>query len=468
MTVDDIHALVAEGEGETVEFKATTGQRSDAAKTVCAFLNRKGGTLVFGVLPEGQLSGLDVTERTVAQVVHELKKIEPLVPINPDSVPLPNGRVALVLDVPLGPDRPYTFDGRPYVRQGPTTSVMPRSQADRFVEERRYRGRRWEEVPAYRTTPADLDASEVTRTVEEAIRRGRMDEPGTRNTVALLGSLGLMRDGELLNAAVALFGRTNRLLPYYPQCSLRMARFRGITKDEFEDEAQIEGHVFEQFVRAQQFMRRHLPVAGRIVPDLFERIDDPLYPLEALREALANALCHRDYSIEGGSITLALYDDRLEITSSGKLPFNLTPADLKRAHASRPRNPIIASVLYRRGLIERWGRGTLKIVRLIDRAGLAEPEFEERTGDVVVRFFPTGYVPPSRISHDLTPLQQSLLALLANLGNAPLGDIEGHLSGSPARRTIQENLQVLRSLALVDLTGHGRGARWSLKGAHED
>ncbi|MEO1077087.1 MAG: ATP-binding protein [Bacteroidota bacterium] len=243
-----------------------------------------------------------------------------------------------------------------------------------------------------------------------------------------------------------------------------MARFRGVTKDEFEDEAQIEGHAFDLFVRAQQFMRRHLPIAGRVVPHLFAREDDPLYPLEALREALANALCHRDYAIEGGAVTLALYDDRLEITSTGTLPFGLTPADLKRAHASRPRNPILASVLYRRGLIERWGRGTLKIVRLIDQAGLAEPEFEEQTGDVVVRFFPTGYVPPSRVSHDLTPLQQDLLTLLANAGGVPLSYIERYLADPPARRTIQENLQTLRSLGLVDLSGYGRGARWSLKG----
>ncbi|MEO1076073.1 MAG: ATP-binding protein, partial [Bacteroidota bacterium] len=200
MTADDIQSLIAEGEGETIEFKRTTGQRTAAAKTVCAFLNGRGGTVVFGVTPEGDLSGLDVVEQTIAQVVQELKKVEPFVPITPETVPLPSGRAALVLDVPLGPDRPYTYDGRPYVRQGPTTSVMPRSQADRFVEERRYRGRRWEEMPAYQTTAADLDASEVTRTVEEAIRRGRMDEPGTRNTVALLDSLGLMRDGELLNA----------------------------------------------------------------------------------------------------------------------------------------------------------------------------------------------------------------------------------------------------------------------------
>ena len=341
---------------------------------------------------------------------------------------------------------------------------MPRAEFDRLIEERRYRGRRWEEMPAYRTTPNDLDTEEITRTAEEAIRRGRMDDPGTRNPIALLDALGMLRDGELLNAAVPLFGRPDRLLPYFPQCALRMARFRGTTKDEFEDEAQVEGHAFDLFVRGQQFLRRHLPVAGRVVPSLFERVDDPLYPLEALREALANALCHRDYGIEGGAVNLAIYDDRLEVTSTGTLPFGLQPSDLKKPHASRPRNPLIASVLYRRGLIERWGRGTLKIVRLIEQAGLAEPQFEDQAGDVVVRFFPTGYVPPSRVSHDLSPLQRELLTALADLRSAPISLILPRLARPSPRRTVQENLNLLKSLGLVDLAGWGAGARWSLKG----
>lgn len=167
-----------------------------------------------------------------------------------------------------------------------------------------------------------------------------------------------------VNAAVVLFGKTQPLLPHYPQCVLRMARFRGRDTSEFLDNRQELGHAFDLFQRAQRFWRDHLPVAGRIVPQLFERIDDPLYPPAALREALANALCHRDYSIAGGAVSLALFDDRLETSSTGVLPFDLTPADLARPHRSRPWNPLIAQVFYRRGIIEIWGRGTLKMAEL--------------------------------------------------------------------------------------------------------
>lgn len=136
-------------------------------------------------------------------------------------------------------------------------------------------------------------------------------------------------------------------------------------------------------------------MAGRIVPTLFERVDDPIYPPEALREALANAFRHRHYALFGGSVSVGIFDDRLEIASPGGLHFSLTPDDLRRPHVSRAWNPFIARVLYQRGVIEQWGRGTLKMGELTERAGLAPPEFEERTGDLVVRFRPTQYVAPT-------------------------------------------------------------------------
>src|SRR5439155_12284518 len=130
----------------------------------------------------------------------------------------------------------------------------------------------------------------------------------------------------------------------------------------------------------ERFLRDSLPIAGRVVPSLFEREDDPLYPPVALREALANALCHRDYSIGGGSVAVAVYDNRLEITSSGTLHFGLTVDQLYHPHESLPWNPLIARAFYRRGIIEAWGRGTLKIMELSEKAGLLAPEIEESGG----------------------------------------------------------------------------------------
>ena len=104
------------------------------------------------------------------------------------------------------------------------------------------------------------------------------------------------------------------------------------------------------------------------------------------------------------------FEALLEITSTGGLPFGLTVEDLKRDHSSKPRNPLLAEVFFRRGLIERWGRGTQKIVDLCVRAGHPEPEFEERAGEVVVRFLPSGYVPPLQVSYDLSERQRPCAA----------------------------------------------------------
>ena len=175
---------------------------------------------------------------------------------------------------------------------------------------------------------ADLDARELTLTVDEAIRRGRLNDPGTRDPLELLRGFGLVKDGVLLRAAVALFCQQQRVEAEYVQCLLRVAKFKGADKTEFVDNRQFHGNTFRLLLLAEQFLRENLPIAGRVVPGLFERIDEPLYPPVALREALANAFCHRDYAIGGGSVGVAISQDRLAITSSGSLHFGLTAEKL--------------------------------------------------------------------------------------------------------------------------------------------
>src|SRR5205807_5012665 len=242
-----------------------------------------------------------------------------------------------------------------------------------------------------------------------------------------------------------------------------MVRFRGTTKDEFLDQRQLTGHAFELLREADLFLRRHLPVAGRFEPGVFERQDEPLFPPLALREALVNALCHRDYSIPGGAVSIAIFDDCLEISSTGLLPFGLTVADLKRNHQSQPRNPLLANVFYLRGLIERWGRGTQKIVELCVQAGHPEPEFEERAGHVTVRFIPSGYTPPHRVSHDLTERQRRILHYLRDGERHRIGQIMEGIGVVLPPSTLRDDLILLRSLGLVELVGSGRGATWRLK-----
>ncbi len=263
---------------------------------------------------------------------------------------------------------------------GVTADVTP---ADLEVEPL-YGHFRWENEPVSDWTVADLDRTEIVRTLDNAIHNGRAEDPGTRDPAEVLRGFGLLRDDRLLRAAVVLFGRSERVGAEYTQCLLRAARFNGTSRtDEFLDNRQFHGNAFYLLGSAGRFFRENLPIAGRIEPDRFERVDEPLYPPPALREALANAICHRDYSIGGGSVAAAIYDDRLEVSYYGSL----------QQHESMPWNPLIARAFYLRGAIEQWRRGTIKMRDLTTGAGLPAPEVEEAGGWVTVRFRPRTRVP---------------------------------------------------------------------------
>lgn len=463
ITAEQVTAIVRLGESETLELKTTTGERREAARTLCAMANHRGGRVLFGVTPDGTVRGQQVSDRTIEEVAEELREISP--PIFPtiERVDVGEGREVLAVSVSQGPVRPYMYRGRAYRRVGNTSPELSSDEYNRLLLERLHGQTRWENERADGWAAGDLDTAEIVRSVEEAIRRGRGEDPGTRDPVLLLRGLGLLRGDVLLRAAVVLFGRAERLEVEYPQCLLRVARFRGTDRTEFLDNRQFHGNVFELLSRAERYLRENLPVAGRVLPGLFERVDDPLYPPLALREALANAFCHRDYSIGGGSVAVGIYDDRLEVTSSGTLHFGLTADALFLDHESLPWNPLIAGVLYRRGVIERWGRGTIKILELTQQAGHPRPEIEDAGGCVTVRFRPSAYAPPQRVARDLTERQRKILALIeAKHWGLALRDIRDGLDPKVGDWEVKNDLAALKHLGLIRTIGHGRGATWLL------
>lgn len=461
MKLNELRELVAKGESNTLEFKRSTGQLNSAGKSLCGFLNGSGGQVLIGVQPDGKIIGQQVSDSTLRDIAAMLDRFEPPPPITVVRVPVDASNEVLILSANLTAENlPFIYDGRPYQRVESSKSVMPQERYHQLLLERLHSTHRWDNTPAEGITLEDLDKEEILRLVRIGIDAGRLPESTRMDAEEILDRLGLQREGRLLNAAVVLF--SNHFIPNYPQCQLRMARFKGTDKTEFLDQQQLEGHAFQLLDAAMLFLRRHLPVAGRILPSLIEREDEPLFPLIALREALVNAFCHRDYTLPGGSVSLAIYDDRLEIWSDGTLPFGLSTKDLKQNHPSRPRNTLIADVFYKRGLVERWGRGTQKIVELCVQAGHPEPEFLEEAGAVAVQFLPSGYVPPLRVPHELTERQREILQVLASAPQMAFHEIREALQDPPADRTIRDDFQHLKRLGLVQSTGHGRGARWSL------
>ena len=129
-------------------------------------------------------------------------------------------------------------------------------------------------------------------------------------------------------------------------------------------------------------------------------------------------------------------------------------------HESLPWNPLIAQVFYRRGIIEQWGRGTIKMRELTTTAGLPAPEIEDAGGCVTVRFRSGTYV-PSRVEREVSDRQRAIFALLAGVPDGlTLREITPQLANSPTQRQVQDDLRILRTLGLAISTGHGRGAKW--------
>ena len=412
MTPEQITALAATGESETLEFKSTSGTHREAAQTVCAMLHQRGGHVLFAVTAAGDVVGQQVSEQTIEEVSAEIQRIDPPALPEIERVRVTDGLDVIAVRVSQGPARPYQYQGTAYRRLGNTTVAMPADGYNRMLFERMHSEQRWENQPATGWTVENLDLAEVRNTVAEAVRIGRLNEPGSREPEDLLRGLGLIRDGVLFRAAAVLFGNAERLEFEMPQCLLCVARFRGLDRSEFLDNRQFNGNAFALLSHAERFLRDTLPIASRFETGRIRRIDKPLYPPLATREALANALCHRDYALGGGSVGLAVYDDRLEVTSTGPLHFGMTPAELFGPHESRPWNPLIARTFYGRGIIEEWGRGTLEMAELATSAGLPRPEIEDRGDCVTVCFRHGQFVPSPRSGSEVIERQEAILTML--------------------------------------------------------
>ena len=266
MTIEQIAPLASSGESGTLEFKETTGTRREAVMTVCAFLNQRGGQVLFGVTQAGAVAGQQVSERTIEELSAELGRIEPPAFPTVDRVPVGDGREVIVVSTGQGASRPYTYRGSAYRRVGNTTLAMSADEYNRMLFERMHSEQRWENQPAAGWSVDDLDVAEIRRTVAEAVRRGRLEEPVSGDPADMLRGLGLLRDGVLLRAAAVLFGSTERLEFEMPQCLLRVARFRGLDWldwMEFLDNRQFNGNAFTLLANAERFLRDTLPIAGR-------------------------------------------------------------------------------------------------------------------------------------------------------------------------------------------------------------
>ncbi len=458
MTTADATRWIGHSESQTLEFKDSVNSPS-IVEAVCGMLNATGGVVVIGVADNGSIIGVRDADVRAEEVDRSIRKnMSPPAPWSVLSAEAGDKSV-IVIDVPSGPRKPYVVNGRVFVRDGEVNRRATAHDINRLIEDRIRSDEHWERQPAIGMSTTDLDTAEIETTIGQAVEAGRWDSSIT-TTEEVLRRLHLVIEDRPIQAAIVAFG--TRVLPWYPQCSLRLARFMGVTKEEFVDQRKMSGHAFLLLEEASQFLGKHLPVRGTFQSGQMRRQDRPLFPVLALREALVNALCHRDYSIAGGAVSIAIFDDRLEIGSTGTLPSGVTVADLKRDHFSQPRNPLLADIFYRRGLIELWGRGTQGIVGQCVEAGCPEPQFEERAGEFVVRFLAPDYAVSVPEGVELSHRQARILGLFQATPKRSLREIRESVDPGLSDSTVRNDLNRLRELGLVEAVGVGRGAFWRL------
>lgn len=227
------------------------------------------------------------------------------------------------------------------------------------------------------------------------------------------------------------------------------------------DSKWIVHHAFGIIRAAETFLRDHLRIASHIPVDSFKREDRPEIPFAALREALANAVVHREYHQHGGTVTVRVFDDRVEVDNVGGLHFGLSVDDLYAPHRAKPWNPVMASIIYRRGIVESIGTGTLRMITLCRQAGNAAPHYKATATDMQVTFTRPGSVPPFLASYQLTAEQLAVIeALAAGISTRPA--LTERLDRT--ERSTRRALEQLREHHLVASMGRGITARWELFG----
>ncbi len=389
MTIDDIKALIAADESRTLELKKTTGELKDGMHSACAFLNTDGGWLIFGVAPTGlKILGQQITETTKREIAQAIAGLEPAVDVKIHYVDVPdrpgNKVIAMHFDGWVWGERPHTFHGCPYYKVESTTKVMPYEMYDERIRAHQPQMYAWESQLANDVTLADLNEKHIRGCIRLGVEGGRIPASAMSAPIdETLAKWNLLKNGNPTNGAVMLFSDK---IDEYPQFRLRMARFLGNDKNEFIDNQRAEGNFFDLLDAGMAFFFKHLNLSGKITNHSLQREERLEVPYHALREALINSLCHRQWEKHNLTGSIAIYDDRIEIANPGIFPPQISPESIKEPHESYPYNLKIAEALYKSTYLESWGSGAKRIMDACREQGVEEPTWRWDGGFVIVTF----------------------------------------------------------------------------------
>ena len=357
-------------ESQTVEYKQTW--RNDCLKAVSAFANSDGGVLIIGLDDRGKPSGLKNINRLLEDIPNTIRNKLGIIP----SVELDKKYIIKVTVAPCSV--PISYNGKYYLRSGSTVQELQGKDLADFLM--RKSGSTWDDIVEERAGLNEIDNDFIEKFKKYAVDRIPAIIKETDNTT-LLQKLNLIDDGDLKRASVLLFG--NDPQKFYRQSVIRIGKF--VSDTEIQTTDIVKGNLFAQLESALEILRTKY-LLSEIKYEGIHRRDILEYPYEALREAIINALIHRDYS-GTSQIQIRIYHDKLMIMNEGKLPPEIPVEKLKTSHLSIPRNTLLSEVFYYAGFIELWGHGTLKIVDTCIEQGLPEPDFTEESGVITVTFY---------------------------------------------------------------------------------
>jgi ATP-dependent DNA helicase RecG len=484
-----IDALLAEAEGQQLAFVRRAFRPDELAETLAALANAQGGTVVIGVAgrtkkPEGVG---DPDAARLAALDAALACTPPLVLPLPQAAPHGDATL-LVLAVPSGLPHVYSVHGKYLRRAGAANQPIPPDALRKLLLERGETS--WERLVPEGAALDDLDQAKLMAYVRRVgpaaesdplgfllrrgaiVRRTKSQEPriaqgesGSRFSVlGSQSSLGSVDEFVPTNAGLLLFGRD--VERFFPQCEVTLVRYRGREmSDEFLRE-DVRDTLVETIRRAEIWLSEHMRRGSRMVG--LERQDWAQFPHGAVREALVNAVAHRDYTIRGEGIRIALYGDRMECYSPGRLPGHMTVENIVAERFSR--NETLVQVLSDYGLIERLGYGIDRMLRQMSEAGLPPPEFRDTAAGFLVTLRGQGDEPAGAAAVDTSEwrrmgLNERQIAAMLHLAehrritNSDLQELAPDVSAETLRRDLADLVE--RRLLLK--VGEKRGAYYILK-----
>ena len=384
----DLEKTLRLGEDSATEFKGVERNdykvdTGDFAKAVAALANTGGGHILVGIEDDGTPTGVgtlqqaDALMRQISSICQE--RIRPSLSCQIVKAECRGVRLLIVQAPAFGADRPYLVDGRCYVRDGAQSRPASRDEQIRILQSVDYH---FDEQPIGNATRDELDE----KAIRDMLVTTNTELPSDAGLDFYLQALGALDpDGRPTVSGVLFFGKDP--LRWLLDARVSAVRFRGTAiSGEFLDKQEIGGRLPDQLQATTDFLNRHMVNPARVQG--LERVEMGV-PVEALREALVNALVHRDYRASSQTCVF-VFDDRVEIINPGVLLNRLSLESIRLAGIKQYRNPLIVSLMSRMRRRESLGMGIPEMIRLMVKRGLPEPEFSLDGGHfrVVLRLQP--------------------------------------------------------------------------------